>query len=76
MWPTVGVMDAVREAIQRIAAEIMAGQIPPVEGARLIDTKAGFLDNPGDLATFADLAQNGDEEAILEQVSLLLADTA
>jgi hypothetical protein len=69
-------MDAIRQAVQELAAQVMTGQIAPAEGARQIAAEAGRLDDPGELACFADLARAGNDEAILEQASLLLADTA
>ena len=55
---------------------MMTGQLEPVEGARRIAEEAAHLDEPGELAAFGDLARAGDDEAILEQTQLLLADTA
>jgi hypothetical protein len=69
-------MDAIRQAVQELAAQVMTGQIAPAEGARQIAAEAERLDDPGELACFADLARAGNDEAILEQASLLLADTA
>jgi hypothetical protein len=69
-------VDPDRQAIQELAAQIMTGQLEPVEGARRIAAEADQLDDPGELACFADLARAGDDDAILEQTSLLLADTA
>ena len=48
----------------------------PAEGASRIAAEAARLEDPGELACFADLARDGTDEAILEQTSLLLADTA
>lgn len=70
------VVDAARRAIQEVAAEVMTGRLAPVEGARRIAAEADRLDDPGELACFADLARRGDDDAILEQASLLLGDTA
>lgn len=67
---------ATREAIREIAAQIVSGQLAPVEGARQIAAQAAELDDAADLTVFAELARNGDEMAILEQAPLLLADTA
>jgi hypothetical protein len=72
----VATVDVARRAIQEVAAQVMTGRIAPVEGARQIAAQADRLDDPGELACFADLARRGDDEAILEQASLLLADTA
>ncbi len=70
------VVDAARQAVQELAAQVMTGQMPPAEGARRIAAEADRLDDPGEQACFADLALGGDDHAILEQTSLLLADTA
>jgi hypothetical protein len=70
------VVDAARQAVQELAAQVMTGQMAPAEGARRIAAEAARLDEPGELACFGELARAGDDEAILEQVSLLLADTA
>jgi hypothetical protein len=69
-------MDPTREAIRELAAQVVSGQLPPVEGARQIAAQAAQLSNPGELAVFAELARTGAENAILEEASLLLADTA
>jgi hypothetical protein len=69
-------MEPAREAIREIAAMIVTGQLAPVEGARQIAAQAGQLTDPGELAVFADLAHSNAETAILEEASLLLADTA
>jgi hypothetical protein len=69
-------MDTTRQAVQELAAQVMTGQLAPAEGARRIAAEAARLDEPGELACFADLARTGNDEAILEQASLLLADTA
>lgn len=69
-------MDEAREVIREIAAQIVTGQIAPVEGARQIADEAGRLDSPAYFTTFGELARDGAEEAIVEQASLLLADTA
>lgn len=69
-------MDETREAIRELAAQIVSGQLPPVDGARRIAAHAARLDDPGELSVFADLARTGDEHAILEEAPLLLADTA
>ena len=69
-------MDEIRAAIQAIAAQIISNQVPALEGARLIAGEAAKLDDPGELAKFAALARAGDEDAILEQAGMLLADTA
>lgn len=69
-------MDAAREAIRDLAAQVVTGQLPPAEGARRIAAEADRLDDPGELTAFADLARTGSDDAILEQASLLLADTA
>lgn len=65
-----------RDTIREIAAQIVSGQLTPVEGARQIADQAAQLTEPGELAVFADLARTGAETAILEEASLLLADTA
>jgi anthranilate phosphoribosyltransferase len=70
------VTDPTREAIRAIAAQVVSGQLPPVEGAEQIAAQAARLDDPGELAVFADLARTRAETEILEEVSLLLADTA
>lgn len=54
----------------------MTGQLDPAEGARRIAAEADRLDDPGELTAFADLARSGSDDAILEQASLILADTA
>jgi hypothetical protein len=54
----------------------MTGRLAAAEGARRIAAEAARLEDPGELTAFADLARSGTEEAILEQASLLLADTA
>lgn len=72
----VGVVDPTRQAIRELAGQVMTGQLTPVEGAQRIAAEAERLDDPGDLADFADLAREGAEEAILEQASLIVADTA
>ena len=69
-------MDETREAIRQLAAQIVSGQLPPVEGARRIAAHAAELSDPGELAVFAEFARTGDETAILEEAPLLLADTA
>jgi hypothetical protein len=69
-------MDPTREAIRELAAQVVSGQLPPVEGARRIAAQAALLSDPGELAVFAELARTGAETAILEETSLLLADTA
>ena len=69
-------MDEVHKAIRELAAQVMSGQLEPVEGARRIAARAASLADPGGLDVFAELAENGAEEPILEEVSLLLADTA
>jgi anthranilate phosphoribosyltransferase len=69
-------MDPTREAIRELAAQVVSGQLAPVEGARQIAAQAARLDEPGELAAFADLARTGAEDRILEEASLLLADTA
>ena len=69
-------MNEIREAIQTIAAQIISNQVPALEGARLIAGEAAKLDDPGELVEFAELARVGDEDAILEQAGMLLADTA
>lgn len=68
--------DDGREAIRELAAQIVSGQLSPVEGARRIAARAAELSEPGELAVFAELARTGDETAILEEAPLLLADTA
>jgi anthranilate phosphoribosyltransferase len=70
------VTDPTREAIRAIAAQVVSGQLPTVEGAEQIAAQAARLDDPGELAVFADLARTRAETEILEEVSLLLADTA
>ncbi|HKY75537.1 MAG TPA: hypothetical protein VJS45_05325 [Acidimicrobiia bacterium] len=69
-------MDPTREAIRQLAAQMISGQLAPVEGARQIAAQAANLSNPGELAVFAELARTGAENQILEEASLLLADTA
>ena len=69
-------MDETREAIRELAAQVVSGQLAPVEGAEQIAAQAAQLSEPGELAVFAELARTGAEEAILEEASLLLADTA
>ena len=69
-------VEPIRQVIRELAGQVLTGQLAPVEGARRIAAEAGRLDDPGDLADFADLARHGAEEAILEQASLLVADTA
>jgi hypothetical protein len=69
-------MDPTREAIRALAAQVVAGQLTPVEGAQQIAAQAAQLSDPGELAVFAELARTGAENAILEEASLLLADTA
>lgn len=69
-------MDDTREAIRELAAQVMSGRLAPVEGAERIAAQAANLSNPGELAVFADLARTGAENEILEEASLLLADTA
>ena len=69
-------MDPTREAIRELAAQVVSGQLPPVEGAQQIAVQAARLDDPGELAVFAEFARTGAETAILEAASLLLADTA
>lgn len=69
-------MEPTRHAIRELATQVMTGQLEPVEGARRIAEEAARLDDPGDLTAFGELARAGDDEAILEQTQLLLADTA
>jgi hypothetical protein len=69
-------VNEIREAIQVIAAQIISNQVAPLDGARLIAGEAAKMDDPGELAEFAELARAGDEDAILEQAGMLLADTA
>lgn len=69
-------MEAAREAIRDIAAQIVSGQLSPVQGAQQIADHAARLSDPGELSVFAELARAGNETAILEQAPLLLADTA
>ena len=69
-------MDPSRAAIREIAVQVVSGHLSPVEGAERIAAEAAHLDDPGELAGFAELARAGDDDAILEQVGLLLADTA
>jgi hypothetical protein len=69
-------MDETREAIRELAAQLISGQLAPVEGAEQIAARAAQLSDPGELAVFADLARRGAESEILEEASLLLADTA
>jgi hypothetical protein len=69
-------MDPTREAIRELAAQVVTGQLTPVEGAQQIAARAAQLSDPGELAVFAELARTGAEHAILEEASLLLADTA
>ena len=69
-------MDPTREAIRELAAQMISGQLAPVEGAQQIAARAANLSNPGDLAVFAELVRTGAENEILEEASLLLADTA
>lgn len=76
MWRYHSGMDPTREAIQELAAQVVAGQLSPVEGARQIAAQAAGLSEPGELAGFAELARTGAEDAILGEASMLLADTA
>ena len=69
-------MDPTREAIRELAAQVVSGQLAPVEGAEQIAAQAARLDEPGELAAFGELARTGAEDKILEEASLLLADTA
>ena len=69
-------MEPARQAIRDLAAQIMTGQLSPLEGARRIAAEAAHLDDPGELSVFGDLARDGAEETILNEVSMLLADTA
>ena len=69
-------MDPTREAIRELAAQVVSGQLAPVEGAQQIAVQAAQLNEPGELAVFAELARTGAENEILEEASLLLADTA
>ena len=69
-------MDPTREAIRELAAQVVSGQLAPVEGAQQIAVQAAQLSEPGELAVFAELARTGAENEILEEASLLLADTA
>ena len=69
-------MDPTREAIRELAAKVMSGQLAPVEGAQRIAAQAAQLSDPGELVVFAELARTGAENQILEEASLLLADTA
>jgi hypothetical protein len=69
-------VDGAREAIRDLAAQVMTGQLAPAEGARRIAAEADRLDDPGELTAFADLARSGSDDAILEEVSMILADTA
>jgi hypothetical protein len=69
-------VDRARQVIRDLAAQVMTGQLTPVEGADRIAAEAARLEDPGDLAVFADLARDGADDAILAQASLLLADTA
>jgi hypothetical protein len=69
-------MDPTREAIRELAAQVVSGQLTPVEGAQQIAAQAARLSDPGELGVFAELARTGAEKAILEEVSFLLADTA
>ena len=69
-------MDATRKAIRELAAAVVSGHLPPAEGARQIAAQAATLDDSSGFEVFADLARAGTDEAILEEVSLLLADTA
>jgi hypothetical protein len=69
-------MEPTREAIRELAAQVVSGQLAPVEGAQQIAAQAAQLSEPGELEVFAELARAGAEEAILEEASLLLADTA
>lgn len=71
-----GIVDPTRQAIRELAVQLMTGQLAPAEGARQIAAEAARLDDPGELTAFADLARDGNDEAILEQASLILADTA
>jgi anthranilate phosphoribosyltransferase len=69
-------MDPTREAIRELAAQVLTGQLSPVEGAQQIAAHAAQLSDPGELAVFAELARTGAENQILEEASLLVADTA
>jgi len=69
-------MDANRKAIREVAAQIVSGHLPPSEGARQIAAQAATLDDPSGFEVFGDLARTGSDDEILEEVALLLADTA
>jgi hypothetical protein len=69
-------MEPARETIRELAAQVISGQLAPVEGAQQIAAQAAHLSNPGELAVFAELARTGAENEILKEASLLLADTA
>jgi hypothetical protein len=69
-------LDPGRKTIKELAAQIMSGHLAPAEGARQIAAQAASLDDPAGFEVFADLADKGSEEAILEEVQFLLADTA
>jgi hypothetical protein len=69
-------MDATRKAIRELAAQVVSGHLPPGEGARRIAAQAAALEDPAGFEVFEDLARGGSDERILEEVSLLLADTA
>ena len=69
-------MESTREAIRELAAQMISGQLSAVEGAQQIAAQAAGLSDPGELAVFAELARTGAENEILEEASLLLADTA
>jgi anthranilate phosphoribosyltransferase len=69
-------MDPIREAVRDIATRIVSGHLAPVDGAGQIAAYVSRLEDPGELAVFADLARTSNETGILEEASLLLADTA
>lgn len=69
-------MNATLKTIREIAAQIITGHLAPLDGAQLIAAEAARLEDPGNLECFAAFATDGNEEAVLEQASLLLADTA
>ena len=73
--------DARLALVRRLARDMVAGQLSPLEGAQLIGAQAS--EELAHLSVFRDLAgewesggKENAERGILEQASLLLADTA
>jgi hypothetical protein len=63
-----------RQAMQQLAAQVITG--PASTGGSGSPPRPRRLDDCGELSVFGDLARDGAEEAILQEISLLLADTA